>query len=189
MEIGKLRSDSLFLRIFFRKDIEFDRVGVHLPRLDFQSNSSSKSISKERPLIYLGRVTKWKGYDKFCLMVDDLFPEDDVIVFTSPAIHSDVFDKNFFQKRNRQIIYSESIAMFKWENSAIHFYPTFYTKGTNFSMSISFNVLESLYLGTPSIISKENFESWPELKNSVLCHTTTWDSEEVREIVLKIKSL
>lgn len=189
LELNYLRKESFFYRILFPGDIGFDRVGVFLPRLDFQLKNSEQPISRTRPLIYLGRITKWKGYEKFCNLVEKYFEEESVIVFTSPAVHSDIFDDKFFISRNRHLVYSRGIASFDWHNSGIHFYPTFYTTLTKYPMSISFNVLECIFLGIPSLISEEKFETWPEFEGSILCHTTTWDEDDVISKVSEIMKL
>lgn len=55
-------------------------------------------------------------------------------------------------------------------------------------MSISFNVLECAYLGIPSIISYERFESWPEFRESILFQTTTWEKSDVLGIIAELRS-
>jgi len=189
LEIELLRKNLLFYRLLFRGDIQFDRVGVNLDRLDYQSFHASAKIEGDRPFLYLGRITKWKGFDKFCQYIEGSFQRDDVVVFTSPAVHADAFDDNFFQTGTRSIVFSKTIATFLWPSSAIHLYPTFYGDEVKFPMSISLNVLECVYLGIPSIISRENFESWPELRNSILCSTTGWSTLELVEIVEKLRNV
>jgi len=189
LEIGHLRQKSFFYRVLFRKDISFDRIGVNLKRLDHQSLHASVKIEGHRPLLYLGRITKWKGFDRFCQYVEEAFQGDDIIVFTSPALHADIFDDGFFKKHNRSIIFSKTIASFLWPSSAIHLYPTFYSDEVKFPMSISLNVLECIYLGIPSVISRENFESWPELKESILCSMTDWSTIELVEIISRLRKV
>ena len=55
-------------------------------------------------------------------------------------------------------------------------------------MSVSLNVLECIALGIPSLISQEGFESWPELKDSILCKVTTWDLQEIEKVLLELES-
>lgn len=189
LELNYLRSKTMFYRIFYRNDVKFDRVGVFLPRLDFLSNQAKEQLCQWSPLIYLGRITKWKGYEKFCELVNKYFKEDEVIVFTSPALHANIFHEEFFSSPKRKIIYSQGIASFRWQSTGIHIYPTYYGENTKYPMSISFNVLECIYLGIPSLISNEGFESWPEFRGSNLCQTTTWEPGEVLALIERIRSL
>jgi trehalose-6-phosphate synthase len=39
------------------------------------------------------------------------------------------------------------------------------------------NVLEMIASGIPSLISEEGFESWPELRDSLLVQVVNWDSK------------
>jgi hypothetical protein len=39
------------------------------------------------------------------------------------------------------------------------------------------NVLELLAVGIPSVISPEDFQSWPELESSVMISTNDWSDE------------
>jgi hypothetical protein len=52
------------------------------------------------------------------------------------------------------------------------------------------NVLEFLALGVPNLISKEGFESWPELEKSVLIETCNWlNSIEVDDKLNKLLNI
>jgi hypothetical protein len=51
-------------------------------------------------------------------------------------------------------------------------------------------VLEFLLLGIPSVISEESFETFPELKNSILIEVCNWnDISQVRYKTDKLASL
>jgi glycosyltransferase involved in cell wall biosynthesis len=154
--------------------------------MNFYSNIPKKTKVNQRPFLYLGRITKWKGFDKFCEFIEKEYSTRPVFVFTTPAIHLDVFDGRFFSKEGRHLVFSESIASFEWNDLAIHLYPSFYAENVLHPMSISFNVLECIYLGIPSLISQEKFESWPEFEGSILCLTTTWNEEELRTLVSEL---
>jgi hypothetical protein len=186
LELFAWRRKNLFYRLLFRRDLSFDRVGVFLPRLDFLSSRKNRIVIDVRPLVYLGRITKWKGFERFCRIVEEDFWERSVKVFTSPAVHTEILDEQFFENHNREIVYSKCIASYDWNDVGIHLYPTFYTLDIRHPMSISLNVLECIYLGIPSLISKEGLESWPELADSILCLMTDWTKEDVK---LKISIL
>jgi glycosyltransferase involved in cell wall biosynthesis len=191
LEINNLRRISIKYRIVFPSKVVFDRVGIYLPRTDFLQSIASESFNfEDRPFVFLGRMIKWKGFAKFIHIADNLFPERFAVVFTSSDGHPDTFNANFFEnKYRRELVLSRSIASIRWPNLAIHIYPSMYTSDTKFPMSISFNVLESLILGIPSLISAENFESWPELKGSILCFETDWSDDDVKMKVRRATEL
>lgn len=49
------------------------------------------------------------------------------------------------------------------------------------------NVLECLALGIPSLVSREDFWSWPELAKSSLVKTTDWNLEDVEEKISHLR--
>jgi hypothetical protein len=56
-------------------------------------------------------------------------------------------------------------------------------------MSIGLNVLEFLVLGVPSLISKEDFLTFPELRNCELLKTSDWnDLEEIEQDLIVLNS-
>jgi len=187
LEWDRMRKQSFLYRLVFRGDIAFDRIGLNLDRMRFVSKKTNRVLTRRTPIIFLGRINRWKGFDKFCEIVNSDFGDYEVVVFTSPAIHADVFNEDFFSKEGRHLVYAKGITDYLWPNSAIHFYPSFYTKDVLHPMSISLNVLECVYLGIPSLISHENFESWPELKDSILCLKTNWKSSELRRLVTDLQ--
>lgn len=188
LEYDELREKSLFYKIIFRFDVSFNRIGIYLPRL-INSNLRGKLFDQERPLIFLGRLTKWKGFDLFCRIVEDKFNDTPVLIFTSP----DYFDEDeyleFLSSNRRKVLLAKSIGSYSWESGAIHVYPTIYPSNSTYPMSISLNVLESVALGIPSLISMEGFETWPELRTSKLIALTDWSSEGAAEAINKMLSI
>lgn len=188
LEYDELRAKSLFYKIIFRSDIVFNRIGLYLPRL-INSNLKSRLFEKERPLIFLGRLTKWKGFDLFCRLVTEKFNEFPVIIFTSPDYFDEKNHLEFLSSSRRIVCLARSISSFSWESGAIHIYPTIYPSNPTYPMSISLNVLESCVLAIPSLISIEGFETWPELKNSNLIALTDWSSKGTFEAIYKMLSI
>lgn len=83
-------------------------------------------------------------------------------------------------KDDNHAFYSKSPVSFRYPSKSLHIYPTNYGASIKYPQSIGMNVLEFLALGVPSLISKEGFESWPELEKSVLIETCNWfNSTEV----------
>jgi hypothetical protein len=190
LEINLLRLKKLKYKLMFRKDIKFERVGLYLPRMEFLQNKSKKAICDDvMPLMFLGRMIRWKGFEKFVKIVRETEFDTSVVVFTSPEYHEDSFSLDFFSEHiNRFLILGQSIASYDWKKSAIHLYPTFYTEDTVYPVSISMNVLECVALGIPSLISKENFDSYPEFRDSILCKVVDWnDKESVKEKIIDLR--
>jgi hypothetical protein len=180
-EIERIKQRSKFWKFIYNYKIQFDRTGVYIPRLEyFQNNSAQFPKTIDKPLIFLGRIIGWKGYSLFCRIADELTPRKSAVVLTSPErLNSNQYDVNFFSKKHRALILSKGIANFRWPKGSVHIYPTEYGEKTFFPMTVGTNVLECLVIGIPSLISEENFEGWPELKNSKICLTTDWSDSDV----------
>ncbi len=54
-----------FLKLFYRKSLRFDRMGVYLPRLASPNFTRQQLCKTDVPhLIFLSRVTSWKGFER-----------------------------------------------------------------------------------------------------------------------------
>lgn len=187
LEFEYLRKVSYFYRFILPREITFNRIGIYLPRI-FSGKLKNELKLPNCPIIFLGRLTKWKGFETFCEIIEELEPKRPVIVFTSPSYYQQETHAHFFAKNWRRMILGRSIANYDWEFSGIHLYPSYYTSGTKYPMSISLNVLECVALGIPSIISIEGFETWPEFRKSILVNTSTWKKEEVKRTLDSLSS-
>ena len=84
--------------------------------------------------------------------------------------------------RSVQVLYETGVSEFRMPYGSVHIYPTDYGQLIDNPQSIGMNVLEMIAQGVPSIISTENFESWPELQQSILVRAVDWqDSAKLFE--------
>lgn len=168
--------DSKFWSIAYKKKISFDRMGIYPPRVQNSSHLKVKPCSMEIPhLVFMSRITAWKGFSEF---------KDFAIANTSDELHSltlttkhnrpEILNERDFVNDLNHLIYESGVSNIGFPKGSVHFYPTNYGNEVKFPQSIGMNVLELLAVGVPSIISPENFDSWPELKNSLLVRTVDW---------------
>jgi hypothetical protein len=174
LEIEAYLKDSWWGALF-RKKIYFDRMGIYLNRVDNQPKEIVCSETVPH-LIFASRMTKWKGFQEFLNSASESNWKNHKVIF-------EIFKtKNRFnerQERNKEpdhLFYSKSPVSFKYPANSLHIYPTNYGESIKFPQSIGMNVLEFLALGVPSLISKEGFQSWPELEKSILIETCSWSN-------------
>jgi glycosyltransferase involved in cell wall biosynthesis len=167
--------------------ISFDRMGIYLPRIDWnQENSISAEISLKPALVFNSRITEWKGFETFINLAKHLGEEFQYILITSRMTHQNQLIESFISLPTSKVFFGKSVSNFLWEIPAIHIYPTRYGEKVKFPQSIGLNVLECLALGIPSMISEEGFESWPELQNSAAIFVTNWEIDETVRAIRKI---
>jgi hypothetical protein len=171
---------SNFWRFVFKKTIVFDRMGIHIPRVENFDHLKIKPCPRDVPhLVFMSRITAWKGFSDF---------KDFAKSYTSDGLHSltlttrnnrlEILDESDFVNDYNHLIYESGVSNIHFPRGSVHFYPTNYGHEIKFPQSIGMNVLEFLAVGVPSIISLESFESWPELESSVLVRTVDWRDKE-----------
>lgn len=188
LEIDRLRQESIFFRIIFRGDIEFDRPGIFLKRIDEVTLSTKQERLEKLSLVFYGRAVKWKGFETFLMIASKVLDRYSPVVITSKEYESGVGILGQHVRKKLIVYMSKSIASIKWTNRVVHLYPTNYGDLNKRPMSVSQNVLECIALGIPSLVSQEGFESWPELKNSILCKVTMWDWQEIEQVLLELEA-
>jgi len=150
----------LFLR--FSKEINLLRNGIYLDRLPLRSQLDVNSIPKPR-LIFLGRITFWKGIRIFeeISKLDSLNYFD--FLFIVPSYTSSDFYKLQTILGDRfKIIEGKSVSSLKLFDGDVHLYPTDYGLNSKFTESISLNCLEMAGIGIPSLVTKGGQLTWPE---------------------------
>lgn len=157
----------------FRKKIYFDRMGIYLDRVD---NQLKEIVCQEAipHLIFSSRMTEWKGFQVFLNLASKFNSINHKIVFEISKAKNRQTEIQDLDKDDNHAFYSKSPVSFKYPSKSLHIYPTNYGDSIKYPQSIGMNVLEFLALGVPSLISKEGFESWPELEKSVLIETCNW---------------
>ena len=187
LEMQYLRKRNLFFRLIAPKAMMFDRMGIYLPRIDYFQNREHQEVQISKPsILFLSRVVGWKGFDKYLHVVSMLDPDSAKVVF-APSIYKGVESLGKFEsKKNSLLVLDSQVARLKFLASSLHLYPTNYGEKVRNRQNIGMNVLECIALGIPTLITEEDFLSWPELRNSPLVEITNWD---LKESVLKANRL
>jgi hypothetical protein len=174
----------------FRLETEFDRMGIYLPRLlASPMNVKQFNCNPGAPhLLSISRVTSWKGIETFIEMSRQIELNDchSVVLSTSTG-RRDIFDPNSQESSNFHYFENSGITSMPRDLNYIHIYAAKYPEEVLFPQCIGMNVLECLALGIPSLISEENFESWPELINYPLVLTSNW--KNISDSIAKIRIL
>lgn len=192
LEWRQLLISKKILNIIYRKDLQFDRMGVYLPRLYSPDYSKKEFCDKNLPhLIFLSRVTSWKGFEKFKVITKQFASHElHTMAITSSNYQTDILDPDEFNTDNSHLIFNLSVASLKINAGSVHLYPSDYGPGAKYPQSIGMNVLEMISQGVPSLISSEGFDSWPELRDSPLVKVVNWnDTKEVARVVEECLSL
>lgn len=192
MEWELLLNKKKILKMIYWKKLVFDRMGVYLPRLG-SSDFTKKPLCKSNAphLIFLSRVTSWKGFEKFKSITDQFAsPEIHTLAMTASNYRTDILNPDEFNTVNSHVVFNSSVTSLQLNTGSVHLYPSDYGPNVKYPQSIGMNVLEMISQGIPSLISREGFESWPELRESELVKVVDWrDSEEVSMTVAAATTL
>lgn len=165
------------------------RNGVFLPRLDEcnLTNSFNSAINSDvRRLVFIGRLTEWKGFEKF---IEIAFLQELkhlrilIVTPTNPERLIKNTDKSFLKRIKIEV--GKSIHQISFEKGDIHLYPANYGDQKDFIEGVSINVLEMACLGIPSLISQNGNKTWPELSDTGVVFEVNWDKPiEVSSVIL-----
>lgn len=187
LEIEYIRRRNLLYWIVFPRTIVFDRMGIDLDRINFQTNRVVQiKDTNETRLIFLSRVVGWKGFNTFLNVCEESSNQTQKIVFTTPLYAQSTEICEFLTVANSIKIENSGIANLDKKSKALHLYPTNYGGTVKFPQNIGMNVLECIAVGIPSLISREDFWSWPELENSVFVQIADWKDSNLKD---KIKAM
>jgi glycosyltransferase involved in cell wall biosynthesis len=149
------------------------RNGVYLPRLKVEFNRNNASARIQR-LIFLGRVTEWKGLGKFLEICKlEIFRDLNVMIITPeyPTKHLEFFNPQ--EKDKFEFVVGESVSNVQFKAGDVHLFPV--VKNNNYYESISINVLEMAALGICSLVTKGGTQTWPELIEIGIVKEVDWD--------------
>ncbi len=180
LEWESLIGKEKYLKLVYRKSLEFDRMGVYLPRLASSDFSKRQLCKTNAPhLIFLSRVTSWKGFEKFRSVTNEFaLSEIHTLMMTASNFRKDIFNPDEFNTKNSHVVFNSSVTSLQLNKGSVHLYPSDYGPNIKYPQSIGMNVLEMISQGIPSLISKEGFESWPELQESVLVKVVDWTNTD-----------
>jgi len=188
LEWKLLINKKKYSKLIYRKRLKFDRMGVYLPRLSSSDFEKKQLCKTDVPhLIFLSRVTSWKGFEKFkSLTIQYSSSEIHTLAMTASNYRKDIFNPDEFNTDQSHVIFNSSVTSLQLNLGSVHLYPSDYGPNIMHPQSIGMNVLEMISQGIPSLISKEGFESWPELQDSELVKVVDWNNSE--EVLKTIES-
>ncbi len=172
-------TNSLLWRTLYWKEIYFDRMGIHVPRVLNTEYIKEKVCESSVPhIIFMSRITTWKGFSVYSDFVKKFIDRSvHSLILTTKNGRPEIFDENLFIDELNHVIYESGVSNLEFPHGSVHLYPTNYGKGVRYPQSIGMNVLELLAVGIPSVISPEGFQSWPELESSMMISTNDWSDE------------
>ena len=173
-------SKSVLLRsIIFPKKINLLRNGIFLDRLPKRAGPISHQSPQVFPkrIVYLGRVTSWKGLGKFYSSV--LLPElsQSEILMMIPSVSSgnigELMAPVAFSRTT--VVSGKTILGYSPSQLDIHFYPVEYPRNAKFIESISLNCLEMACLGVRSFVTAGGVGTWPDLLSAKIFVEVDWN--------------
>jgi glycosyltransferase involved in cell wall biosynthesis len=171
----------------FGKRISLLRNGIYEGRLD----GSSDIIGEGEPrLIFLGRNTSWKGIETyFDLFKLNVFSNHQGLMMIASS-SKDIRTAAEKVGGNRiEIIEGANLQNFIPRKGDLHVYPSQYGIGAKFTEPISLNCLEMALLGTPSLVTASNENTWPELYEMGFFIAVSWENRGKLSEMLTEKTL
>jgi hypothetical protein len=185
----ELNSVDRFLRMFRRKQGRaVDRLGIYLPRV-LSGVKSFECTSASTHLIYASRLTPWKGLDKFEQLVNRT-PDTHPVILTVnlPDTISPIIETA--RDRKNHLFVCEPPNVIANFGKSVHIYPTDYGDKVKFPQSIGLNVMEFAILGIPSLISREEITTYPQILESPLVEMVDWmNIDEVKNLIAALANL
>lgn len=164
------------------KPIILLRNGIYLPRL-VTNTVFPKFARNTSRLIYLGRITGWKGVDVYLsLFKKPQFAQYGGLMMISeksPEIEREI---DRIGKRRIDLKVGANLSEYVPRPGDLHVYATNYGNKSKFSESISLNCLEMAAIGVRSLVSKSNCNTWPELTGSNIFIESEWDQIETFDL-------
>lgn len=176
---SRLSNLPFLQKILFSKKIIVLRNGIFLDRLPESARDSVSNLNQIYPnrVVYLGRVTSWKGLSKFysCVSLPELSKSK--ILMMIPSINSgnieELMEPTAFARTT--IVSGKTILGYSPSRLDIHFYPVEYPRNAKYIESISLNCLEMACLGVRSFVSVGGLSTWPDLADSGIFVEIDWN--------------
>lgn len=174
------RKHNLFIRsISCRRNISVCRNGVYLPRINFNQGKFSNSENKIERLIFINRLTAWKGLD-VALKIIELkeFINTRLLLVTPDDPNKYLVDVNSEVRDRILSIAGKSVSQIEFYPGDLHIYPATYGPSSRYIEAISINVLEMACFGVKSFVTKNGVDTWPELVKSGMVFEVDWSNEQ-----------
>jgi glycosyltransferase involved in cell wall biosynthesis len=158
-----------------RKSISVCRNGVYLPRINFNKENSNSGSNKIKRLIFVNRLTAWKGLPVALKIIEAKEFSDAKLLLITPDDPKKYLDevKPDVLKRIFTVV-GKSVSQIEFHSGDIHIYPATYGPSSKYIESISINVLEMACFGVISFVTKGGVDTWPELVKSGMIYDVDW---------------
>lgn len=176
------------LNILWRKKTQFSRIGIYLKRVLWSGNQAIRNTPKDfYYFTFASRIVHWKGLNLF-IQITEILDNPNV----KPIIMTSLNAKSYLAAQLDQnseclILLNKNPSYVRFIENNVHIYPIRFDKKPDYNFGIGLNVLEFLALGIPSIISEDDFLTYPELKYSELIEISDW--KNLDELLSLIKSM
>lgn len=173
------------LLLRFTKRLDLLRNGIYLDRLPVRDKLNLTSISRPR-IIFLGRLTFWKGLSIFetISLLGELKDYDFLFIIPS-YVDSDFLKLKAVLGDRLQIVEGKSINQLQFYEGDVHLYPALYGGNSKIIESVSLNCLEMACLGIPSLITVGGQITWREPIFNKVFLEVDWDS--IDQVVSEIR--
>ena len=160
-----------------RKTISVCRNGVFLPRIVFNQNKFSKSTDKIERLVFVNRLTAWKGLSIALQIIESKEFSTTSLLLVTPddprkylvGIRPAVLDRVL-------TVVGKSVSQIEFSPGDLHIYPASYGPRSRFIEAISINVLEMACFGVKSFVTKHGVDTWPELVKDGMVLEADWSN-------------
>lgn len=182
--------DRLLRMLFFKsnKNRIVCRLGVHLPRVLNQKIKFPCSEEKSH-LIFASRLSGWKGLVTFLSLAKTEIESHSILMSVNLKNneHLREYGKN---RHTEHVITCKPPSFVQDVYKPVHIYPTDYGSSSSYPQSIGLNVIEFTSLGIPSLVSREDVTTYPELFASGLVCAVNWsDQAQVQLELTRLLSL
>jgi len=174
------RKHNPFIRLIsYRRNISVCRNGVYLPRINFNQGEFSNSDNKIKRLIFINRLTAWKGLD-VALKIIELteFINTRLLLVTPDDPNKYLLDVNSEVRDRILSIVGKSVSQIEFYPGDLHIYPATYGPSSRYIEAISINVIEMACFGVKSFVTKNGIDTWPELVKSGMIYEVDWSNEQ-----------
>jgi glycosyltransferase involved in cell wall biosynthesis len=173
----------------FQNRIELLRNGVYLPRLPEVLKNPPPHTSPK--LVFLGRLTFWKGVDVIEGLASSPDLQDFDFLFVVPN-----YDEKYLGRLREllgsrmSVLVGKSPASLKLQHGDLHLYPTQYGDQSLVTESVSLNCLEMAGVGIPSLVTLGGQVTWKEdVFNNVFIEVDWKDKETVVKEIIRASKI